>query len=246
MRRALAMLALLAAIGCASLASSPSTSPATGPLHESRQLIVVTSDSWDETHATLRRYERATTSEAWQLLGGPIPVMLGRSGLAWGVGINSESGDGPRKHEGDGKSPAGIFRLGAAFGFAATADGVKLPYVPLRPTTECVDDVASMHYNRIVDRAEVPRVDWSSSEKMRAIPVYEWGVVVLHNDAPTAGGGSCIFLHATSGKPTSGCTAMPADDIAAIAHWLDPDARPLLVQLPSAEYARLRGRWQLP
>ena len=49
--------------------------------------------------------------------------MFGKNGLAWGKGIadNLDQRDGPVKHEGDGKAPAGIFKLGTAFGYDSTA-----------------------------------------------------------------------------------------------------------------------------
>jgi hypothetical protein len=39
---------------------------------------------------------------------------------------------------------------------------------------------------------------------------------------------------------------MEEEDLRAVLAWLDPRARPVLVQLPRAEYAALRGAWGLP
>jgi hypothetical protein len=39
---------------------------------------------------------------------------------------------------------------------------------------------------------------------------------------------------------------MPQLDLEALLIWLDPARKPLLVQLPAAEYRRLIGRWSLP
>jgi D-alanyl-D-alanine dipeptidase len=157
----------------------------------------------------------------------------------------------PAKREGDGKAPAGAFPLGTAFGFAssAAAVGTRLPYLPLVETTECVDDTASAHYNAIVDRARVPRVDWASSERMRSIDLYRLGVVVDYNVRPPAAGrGSCIFLHVWRGpgSSTAGCTAMPEPALAELVRWLDPARRPALVQLTDEAYARRRAAWGLP
>jgi len=221
--------------------------PAASPLAGSRQLIVVTSVSWDAIDGMLRRYERPSPTAAWNVVGDPVPVVLGRTGLAWGRGAAEAPSSEPQKREGDGKSPAGAFTLGWAFGFAAAADS-KMSYAMLRDATECVDDLRSEHYNAIVDRDRVQRVDWSSSEKMRTIEQYRWGVVVNHNVPPKSGGGSCIFLHIWSGasQPTAGCTAMAAADLERLLQWLDPAAHPLVVQLPRGEYERMRARWALP
>jgi hypothetical protein len=39
---------------------------------------------------------------------------------------------------------------------------------------------------------------------------------------------------------------MPTDDMAALLAWLRPDANPVFVLLPDAEYARLQAAWHLP
>ena len=113
---------------------------------------------------------------------------------------------------------------------------IRLPYVQLRTTTECVDDGRSVHYNTIVDRDGVPRVDWTSSEKMRSIGQYEFGVHVAYNAPPTPSRGSCIFLHIWAGPEsvTAGCTAMNVDALKELIGWLDPRRRPMLVQLPAS------------
>lgn len=224
-RLACALLLVVVATGCASF-------PHRSPLRRSRQLIVVTAPGESSTTATMRRYERE--ADAWREVGEAVPVVIGRTGLE------------ADKREGDGKSPAGLFRLGRAFGFDAAAP-TRMPYLPLRATTECVDDVLSKHYNAIVERDAV-EVDWKSSEKMRAIDVYRWGIVVLYNEERTPGRGSCIFIHlvSESQKPTAGCTAMSADALSDLLAWLDPAAQPLLAQYTEEEYARLREKLGLP
>ena len=215
-----------------------------------RQLVVVTTPAWDSISGTLRRYARASASAPWRAVGGPVPIVVGQTGLAWGNDALGRPRD-PRKREGDGRAPAGRFPLRTAFGFAPTppVDWVRLPYVALDEETECVDDTASAHYNTVVDRGAVPRVDWTSAERMRSIDLYRLGVIVDYNARPVRRGrGSCIFLHIwrSAGSPTSGCTAMPAADLETIVRWLDPAHRPMLVQLPAAEYTRLREVWSLP
>lgn len=156
-----------------------------------------------------------------------------------------------RKVEGDNKAPAGVFRLGPAFGYApaSAARWIKLRYVPLTKETEGIDDPHSRYYNKLVDRAKVAKVDWHSSEQMlRADHLYKWGVFVAHNPAATPGAGSCIFLHIwkNSNSATAGCTAMPERDLVDLLRWLDPGARPVLVQMPRAQFAGLRSRYALP
>jgi len=171
-------------------------------LDASEQIVLVTTPNWTSTTGTMQRFERATPTSEWRSLESAIPVVVGRTGIAWGVGFDGVSAEGPHKHEGDGKAPAGIFPLDTAFGFAPrdSMQSVKLPYVQLLSTTDCADDTASAHYNTVVDRASVPRVDWNSAEHMRQVAQYKIGVIVGYNAAPPVKGrGSCIFLHIWAG-----------------------------------------------
>jgi D-alanyl-D-alanine dipeptidase len=212
---------------------------------EARQLVLVVTPGWEATAGTLRRFTRA--GAGWREEGAPIPVVVGRSGLGWGRGLHPEGLDGPTKREGDGRAPAGVFFLTEAFGYAEGA-ATGLPYLHATPGLECVDDAASAHYNEVLDRDTVA-VDWASHEEMRRPDdLYRLGVVVAHNRPAEPGAGSCIFLHVWSGPrtTTSGCTAMTGGAMDAVAAWLDAAAAPVLVQLPVAEYDRLRTAWALP
>jgi D-alanyl-D-alanine dipeptidase len=82
----------------------------------------------------------------------------------------------------------------------------------------------------------------------RADNLYRWGIVVDHNTPPVPGAGSCIFLHVWRGpeSATNGCTAMAEHDLQSLITWLDPQANPVLVQLPVEELECLRTDWQLP
>ena len=221
------------------------------PLDASEQIVVVVTPNWTSTTGTMQRFERATPASAWSSLEPGISVVVGRTGIAWGVGFDGVSTEGPHKHEGDGKAPAGVFPLDTAFGFAPrdSMSAVKLPYVQLLPTTDCVDDTASAYYNTVVDKASVPRVDWNSAEHMRDVAQYKIGVIVGYNAAPPVKGrGSCIFLHIWTGPDshTAGCTAFDEGKLRDVMQWLDPAKRPLLVQLTANDYASLRVRWKLP
>jgi D-alanyl-D-alanine dipeptidase len=219
-------------------------------LHSARQLVLVVTPGWDDVRGEVRRFERRATGEAWRAVGAPTSIVVGKNGSAWDPLVDPVV-PGPVKAEGDGRSPAGIFTLGTAFGFAPAAEAswTKLPYLHLTEGIECVDDVKSSVYNQLVDRRTVKTPDWSSSEKMREVaPAYQWGVVVNYNSPATAGRGSCIFLHigGEGGKGTAGCTAMPQADLESVMSWLDPKLQPVLVQFPRAVYDKLKSSWQLP
>ena len=224
-----------------------STAHPDSPLAASCQLLVVEADDWASTTAELQRFARESIDSDWQAVGKAIPVSLGRSGLAWGIGLHGETGGAaPRKREGDGCAPAGIFAITELFGTAPPnsdfASHLHLPYRQATPDIVAVDDPASAHYNRIIDRRQVPAPDWLSHEEMlRADERYVVGAFIAHNSPqPVPGAGSCIFLHVwqAPGVPTAGCTAGSLDEIREICQWLDGAAAPLLVQLPRSEFAR--------
>jgi L,D-peptidoglycan transpeptidase YkuD (ErfK/YbiS/YcfS/YnhG family) len=231
-------------------------------LAHATQMIVVTTSEWNSVAGRLRRYERATEHETWRPVGDSISIVVGKNALGWGIGViptddaQVRSAADPVKREGDGRAPAGAFALGTAFGYASKPlPGLKMPYLKLTSSIECVDDPGSKHYNRLVDRS-IDAPDWNSSEHMRnAGESYRWGVVVDHNGTvtgdtspPESGGGSCVFLHIwhSQNQGTAGCTAMSQTDLETLLTWLDPARKPLLIQLPEPNYERLSNPWMLP
>lgn len=243
----LALMALVFGVGC-----QPQTRISPRPLIErSEQLVVVTTPGWTSTTGAMQRFERARSTSEWRAIDQPVPVVVGRTGIAWGVGFDGVSSEGPHKHEGDGKAPAGVFPLDTVFGFAPrdSMQSVRLPYVQLLPSTDCVDDTTSSHYNTVVNKATAPAVDWNTAEHMRQMGQYKMGVIVGYNAMPPVRGrGSCIFLHIWAGPEsrTAGCTAFDEAKLRDMIMWLDPKKRPLLVQLTANDYANLRTRWRLP
>jgi D-alanyl-D-alanine dipeptidase len=250
------MLSVLALAGCAAPSTPAARAPepvvthTASPLDGARQLVLVVTPAWDSTTGTLRRFARDDASGAWRAVGVAVPIVVGRTGVAWDESQGRPLAGEPVKREGDGRSPAGAFALDTAFGFnlRQIVPWIRLPYVQLRTTTECVDDSRSTHYNTIVDRDSVSRVDWGSSERMREIDQYAFGVHVAYNAPPRPTRGSCIFLHIWAGprSVTAGCTAMEESALRELMGWVDPSRRPMLVQLPSSAFARMQRDWALP
>ncbi len=221
------------------------------------QMILVLTDSVTATYGNLYCYERSDANADWKLSGKIIPVSIGRNGLGLGIGLHQQSSisDLPKKEEGDGRSPAGIFRLSKVFGYA-TADkttNLKMPYIHITEMIECVDDVKSKYYNQIVSREKIEKpdtVDWQSSEKMNSVGArYDLGAVIDHNSSPVKTGcGSCIFLHNWTDPiiTTSGCTSMAPINMKRIAFWLDKQKNPVIVQLTKQLYSDLKRQWGLP
>lgn len=230
---------------------TPAAEPEATRWHDANQLILVTTPDWNADHGELRTFLRKDSR--WKAAGRAIKVSIGRAGSAWGLGLH-DAHAGPRKREGDGRSPAGVFRLGTAFGYADTLR-TALPYAAMQATHYCVDVTSSPLYNRIVDTRDVgaAAVQGSTEPMRRDIHVggdvrYKAGFVIEHNSAGLPGGGSCIFAHLwrKPGEPTSGCTAMDEAAMQQLLRWLDPKQMPVFVLLPQAEYAKLAADWQLP
>jgi len=197
---------------------------------KTEQLIVVVAQAWNDNSGHLQRYEKIYGK--WQKVGCSIAVKLGRNGLGWGRGLYAIPKDAKYiKREGDGRSPAGIFTLKQAFGYAPF--DVKYPYRVYRETDHCVDDVHSKFYNKIVDSRKIS-IDYHSKEHMKfPKDFYRYGIVVNHNHidekGALPGAGSCIFIHIKK-VPTAGCTVMQEAEIKEIIRWLDPEKHPLLIQ----------------
>jgi D-alanyl-D-alanine dipeptidase len=208
------------------------------------QLLLVRSASWSASAGLAQRYERSRQSSPWRAVGEPLQINLGRNGMAWGRGLQQPE-RGPLKREGDLRTPAGVFALGPLFGYAqkppAGADP-SFTYIHIHAGTECVEAPQSPLYNRIV-------ASGSKSSMLRADGVFQLGFVIEQN-APEAipGAGSCVFFHVQRGQAqaTSGCTSASLADLESVVSWLKPELKPLIVQLPEAEYRRLRDEWTLP
>lgn len=218
-----------------------------GTAFQTRQVVIVTSRDWNASVGKLRFYEQQEDG-SWTSLLKDAPVVLGKKGMAWGHGLQpSELNTGPMKKEGDGKSPAGIFRITQLFGYGDRA--FKMKYLKADSTVFCVDDAGSVYYNQMVNLKDIGK-DWNSAEEMkRKDHLYKWGAVVAYNTQPVVKGhGSCIFLHIwrSPASGTAGCTAMTEANLLTILQSMDPAKNPTLLQMPEAELQSLRHRYRFP
>lgn len=200
-----------------------------------KQLLVVTVDHAQQTKALLHIYERADDKidTPWNFVFRAIPVILGRGGIGLGIGMQDKAFNVDQalsnKVEGDGKSPAGLFKLSTIFGYAAQRPNKNMPYLQLTEDIHCVDDSGSKQYNQIISKG----LGYKSFEKMRRKDdLYEWGIVVEHNSNGVKKRGSCIFIHIMKKEqtPTAGCTAMSKTNLLKIIKWLDQTKHPTLLQ----------------
>ena len=144
---------------------------------------------------------------AW---GRHLPCTVGRGGVV----------PGADKREGDGATPAGLWRATALL-YRPDRLARPAPWArPIGPRDIWCDDPAHPLYNR---PARAPLA--ASHERLRrADPLYDIVLVTDWNTAGVPGRGSAIFLHRwrRPGAPTEGCIAMAPADLA----WLAARARP--------------------
>ncbi|WP_246198125.1 hypothetical protein [Solidesulfovibrio aerotolerans] len=235
------------------MASGPGAAgSANFPEAQCRQLVVVTAADVRATRGTLRRLARTAPDAPWAEVGQPVPCQLGRNGLGAGRGLG-QGVAGPAKRQGDGRTPAGLFTLPAAFGYAtaesAGAAGVRLPYTAVTDRVSCVTDPASPLFGRVAGPGERPEGGLRQDRMVRDDGANVWGVVIGHNSgAADPEAGTCLFVNVrpVAGPPTGGSIGIPTESAAALAAWLDPTAKPLLAVLPEGDYRSLAPVWGLP
>ena len=157
-------------------------------------------------------YQR--TAAGWQPVAVGIPAFIGANGMA------------PQTHDGEMKTPMGVFTLDFSFGTERNPGG-GLPYVQVGPDHWWDGDMKSPTYNTMqVCKKEQCRFDTSLSAGTENldIPQYRHAVVMGVNKARVPGNGGAFFVHSTDGGPTAGCVAIDDGRLVEIMRWLRPGA----------------------
>ncbi len=226
--------------------------PADGPLHTSRKLILVVASDWNASRGELTLFGRDTPQAPWKRLGNPSPCTLGRNGLAWGRGLTETNLAGPRKKEGDGRTPAGLFSLPLAFGYdsqtVAGQAGIRMPYLELSSSMVCVTDADSTAFNTIADSRSPRQTVWTRQERMvRDNDANRLGLFIGHNlQSPQPGAGSCVLLDIQPNQSTGGSVGCPESLLREILAWIDPASHPVIAILPRSALASVQSAWGLP
>jgi D-alanyl-D-alanine dipeptidase len=188
-------------------------------LHRATRLIIVTVPNMTSVKATLHTFERKTPADAaWLRSGPPEPAVVGSAGVGWSEDYDYLARkDEPVKHEGDGRTPAGIFRVAGPFGFESSAlNG----YTKLSAGNSfCVADPTSSLYGRIVDKRIAKLV--KNSEDMSATPGLTRGLIVDYPARRGAKAGSCIFIHVWQGEKagTNARIGLPEERVTVLQKW---------------------------
>jgi L,D-peptidoglycan transpeptidase YkuD (ErfK/YbiS/YcfS/YnhG family) len=207
------------------------------PLGQARRLVLVTADSLASTTATVQRFERVAPNAPWRADGGSVTALIGHKGVAWAHAFRAFARKGePVKVEGDKRAPAGFYKIGRSFGFAASA---RPGYMRIAEGMTCVYDLSSPAYNTITTRAKIGGQAYG--ENMWRVPEYRRGLLVDYPSDRQARAGSCIFIHLQlPGKTgTSGCVALPEPQLEALQDFAQPGA--VLAVLPRQALDRFKG-----
>lgn len=213
-RTNMALSLIVSLIVCLLTSTLRAEEPPQGLPADCEQCIVVLGKS-NDLHAKLQTFEKKAGS--WTRTR-ELPATVGRNGIA-----TAEA-----KKEGDGKTPAGMYRLTRAFGYAEKIE-TGLTYRQATAKDLWIDDSQSPDYNRWVT---APTKAKSFEEMKRKDDLYEIGAVIEYNTDPiVAGKGSAIFFHVWGGKdsPTAGCVAIEKQKLREILKWLDRARRPCIV-----------------
>ncbi len=182
-----------------------------------RQLVIVFNQSPNDSSAFLFAMEKK--NKTWKMVSTPVKAGIGRKGFA-------SPGE---KHEGDLKSPTGLFRLGRLFCYHNSVPG-KMPFIKTTADDKWIDDPESPDYNRWV-RGVTRAKSWENLKL--SSDEYYFCMVIEYNFYPVVKGmGSAIFLHLSMGEePNSGagCVIIRKKDMEWLLNWMKPDSNPSIL-----------------
>jgi L,D-peptidoglycan transpeptidase YkuD (ErfK/YbiS/YcfS/YnhG family) len=207
------------------------------PLAQVKRLVLVTTQSMDTALATLQRFTRRSADMPWKRVGAAEPAVVGKAGLGWGYPfLDAKEGEEPEKVEGDNRTPAGFFRIGASFGFAPSR---RPGYIEIKSgETVCVEDPSSPLYNTITKRSDIGAV---LADDMRSSPFYRSGLFVDYPSDGATRRGSCILIHIWSApdRGTAGCVGLPEARVEALQDFSRAGA--VIAILPATAFDRFPG-----
>lgn len=141
------------------------------------------------------------------------------------LGYTGKKGFGKTK-EGDKKTPVGTFTFNAAFGIAPDP-GCQIPYTQVTNDMYWSGDPRpGMQYNKLVSTNDYPNLNTKRSEHIIDYTgFYQYCLNLSYNEEGTPGLGSALFLHCIGpNRPfTSGCVAIPEDQMLIVMQNVKPD-----------------------
>lgn len=182
------------------------------------QLVLTAARAEDGVSALTTCY--VFEDNAWQA----VPGLRRMEGYTGSNGIAHDRKRNTRQ------SPAGLWKLGAAFGLAEKPQGLRLAWRDITPYSDWVCDADSPYFNTWQERDDPTLLPWNYNDVEHLAdydPTYRYACVMEYNAPPYVlpHRGCAIFLHC-SDHPTSGCIGLPEEDMLSVLLWLDPRENP--------------------
>lgn len=187
------------------------------------QLILVVATKTDGVQTCTSCYERQSDG-TWDAVTG-LTRMNGHTG---------SNGISHNRKRNTNTSPAGLWKLGTAFGNAEKPSEIKMPWRNITPNSDWVCDANSMYFNTWQERDD-PTVkeswDYGDVEHLEDyVSQYAYACVIEYNTPPYTipDRGCAIFLHC-SNEATGGCIGLEENDMVNTLCWLDPNLNPYIL-----------------
>ena len=194
------------------------------------QAIVVKNTTWTSSYVSVETWRRNSASSPWQLIHS-APGRVGRNGIK----LN--------RHEGDGTTPAGGFRIQWGFGTGSNPNGKGMLWHQFDSNDWWAEDSLDAPTYNTYQTSRPTTAKWRTSHAehfwdFQALYKYAWviefnkpryGTRPTSEPQPDLSAGSGIFLHVQGSGATAGCVAVPEARALSISQWLDPAKRPVIV-----------------
>src|SRR5665213_285744 len=184
---------------------------------KSGQLMTVVAPTPRSQSATLEFFVRQ--GGCFRLIDGPYSALVGANGLS------------SHHHEGDDTTPIGLFGFQSTMYGVLPDPGVAYQYHHLVCGDWWDEQSTSPLYNHFVHVPCGTKPDFGSGSEAlwQTVPSYDYFAVIAYNRHPIVpDNGSAIFLHVSSGQPTTGCVSLPATDLLRVLRALRPNMKPLI------------------
>jgi len=192
------------------------------------QLVTAEASGPGRSLATVELWQRS--GRCWFEVARPWPALIGENGFS------------AHHREGDGTTPTGFYSLGRTVYGNQPNPGYRGPYHRLVCGDWWDEDPTSPAYNtfRHLPCGQAPPFGGDSEPLWQETAFYPSFIVVEYNVNPVVPyAGSAIFVHPSTGSPTTGCVSVPRADLDQLLRWLVPSAAPAIAMAPADELARL-------
>lgn len=193
------------------------------------QILIVTADTWGSNLATAALWEKNSDGE-WKNVTGDNQARIGLKGFKVG----------DARSEGDGTTPAGMYRLTSTFG-SAEEGGTNLPYTQVKRGHCWISDTKDPGYNTWTTRSPCGVGNVDLYERAVKEKIYAKTIVVDFNTAPIVNGrGSAIFVYRHEyvngergqARATKAGITLSNNDLSDVFRRLNEDFQPVIILGP--------------